>query len=95
MVNRGKFYYEVDKFIEINGETLTEACKKNKIMPSVKNRITRIEWDAEINITYYKETETSDDLENDDYCYSITKEEYYNSSQIKTQLLIKALKELK
>jgi hypothetical protein len=95
--NNGKFYYEVDKFINFEDGYLIDECEKNKILPSVENRFTRIEWDYEIdNITFYQEKITTGNYEDlDNHCKVITKEEYYNSPQIKKQLLIKALKELK
>jgi len=94
-----KYYYEVDKFVKFKNEYLNEECKKHKILPSVENRITRIEWYKQNGaidfINYYKELITADYLISSGNCVRLTKEEYYNSPQIKKQLLLKALDKLK
>jgi hypothetical protein len=90
-----KFYYEVDSFIKYKNSSLSEACIKNKIPFSVKNRYTRVEFGKNYeDVLYFKEhVTTNDDDESEDV--HVSKEEYYNSPQIKQQLLLKALKELK
>jgi hypothetical protein len=86
-----EYYYELDKFIEYNEEldNLDQKCKKAGILPSVKGRYTRI-LHSNNKYTYY--LEKTDNYYNGDV---ISKKEYYNSPQIKRQLLMKALKELK
>jgi hypothetical protein len=85
-----KYYYEVDKFIEWNSNTeLKSKYKQLDNLPIYTYRYTRIEYDYAVSYYY-------DIIENQIlYTTQIQKNEYWNNSQIKKQLLLKALKELK